>query len=814
MQTYVVRSVKPRAFRIGARGVEGVETRTVGREGEMARLQAAYEDVADGHGLRAALVIGEAGIGKSRLLYDLRVWLELRSEKIRLVEGRARVGRQGTTLGLIRDMLARRFEIRDSDAAVEVDRKLRQGFGEALTPGDVDTVASWLGLGTTRRESTGTEHLAALGQAALVSWLRRVTSDMPTVILLEDLHWADRESLAVVWTIAEELVTNQLLVVGISRPGTDLDGPWFDEYPFAERIILDPLDRASSEALVHEVLQRVDHVPDSIVDLIVDRSDGNPFFVEEIVKMLRDNGVIIDADADAQPNGDDGCWSIVPDRLDPSDVPTTISGVLQARLDQLGADERAVLQHAAVMGRTFWDDAVAAMMGRPIPAHAIATAVQRELVYPREHSSFDGCQEYVFKHALLREVAYETVLLRDRAALHARAAEWLTARAGDRVDEYLDTIANHHRRAAQHAEAAGWLFRAATAAFERGLVPVALDKLRAATDEWALADLPVPVETLLLLGEVQRRRGDPDAAEQTLHAALDRIDPDDHECRAEALYLLAEVAFDRASEAAEIALLQQAEQLVCGERSLVRCRIAVGLAWWETRYGDLAKAEQHGRNALALADELQSDRMRWRTHGVLGPIAAMRDDLEEAERHALASVEIAHRLGDMGGEALSIGNLGVVRHLVGDATGSVRHYRDALAHYERDVEFRAVIGDRLGAIRSIFNRAQVLVRLGEDEQAATAIRDGLTRSFDSTLARHLLLGVEIEADRLLSIGRIDDGLDLLAVIRDHPATQRGDWKEIDRILGRVALTADVLDGRLGPDAPSDIETVARAILAD
>ena len=316
--------------------------------------------------------------------------------------------------------------------------------------------------------------------------------------------------------------------------------------------------------------------------------------------MLRDNGVIIDADADAQPNGDDGCWSIVPDRLDPSDVPTTISGVLQARLDQLGADERAVLQHAAVMGRTFWDDAVAAMMGRPIPARAIATAVQRELVYPREHSSFDGCQEYVFKHALLREVAYETVLLRDRAALHARAAEWLTARAGDRVDEYLDTIANHHRRAAQHAEAAGWLF------------PRRLGRVRAWPRPGRPRQTAAPPRTSGRWPTCRyRSRRSSCSARSNAGEAIPtppsrRCTPRSTAstptitCRAEALYLLAEVAFDRASEAAEIALLQQAEQLVCGERSLVRCRIAVGLAWWETRYGDLAKAEQHGRRRVGV----------------------------------------------------------------------------------------------------------------------------------------------------------------------------------------------------------------------
>ena len=262
---------------------------------------------------------------------------------------------------------------------------------------------------------------------------------------------------------------------------------------------------------------------------------------------------------------------------------------------------------------------------------------------------------------MLRDVAYETVLLRDRAALHARAAEWLTERAGDRVHEYLDTIADHHRHAAQHDEAAEWLFRAAaTAAFERGLVPVALDKLRDATVEWELADTPAPVEALLLLGEVERRQGDRNAAERTLRTTLDRIGPHDPERRAEALYLLAEVAFDRASEADEIALLQEAEQLVGGERSLVRCRIAVGLAWWETRYGDLAKAEQHGRNALALADELHSDRMRWRTHGVLGSDRrdARRPHRGRAARHRQRGDRAAARRH--GREAVSIGNLGVV----------------------------------------------------------------------------------------------------------------------------------------------------------
>ena len=238
MQTYVVRSVKPRAFRIGARGVEGVETRTVGRDRELARLQAAYEHVADGQGLRAALVIGEAGIGKSRLLYDLRVWLELRSEKIRLVEGRARVGRQGTTLGLIRDMLTRRFEIRDSDSAgggrPQVARGVRRGahagrrrHGRRLARARHDDPRDH-GQRTPRRARTGRPgHVAAPRHQrhAHRDPARGPPLGRPGIV---ERRLDDRRGAA----------TNQLLVVGLSRPGTDLDGPWFDEYPFAERITL------------------------------------------------------------------------------------------------------------------------------------------------------------------------------------------------------------------------------------------------------------------------------------------------------------------------------------------------------------------------------------------------------------------------------------------------------------------------------------------------------------------------------------------------------------------------------------------------
>jgi len=558
---------------------------------------------------------------------------------------------------------------------------------------------------------------------------------------------------------------------------------------------------------VHEVLARVDHVPDRLVDLIVERSDGNPFFVEEIVKMFRGHGVIVDADGDG--------WTITPGDVDPADVPATIAGVLQARLDQLSPEDLLALQHAAVIGRTFWDDAVAALGDRPGPANPFTVALQRELVYPQEDSWFTGSAEFVFKHALLRDVTYETVLLRDRGDLHARAARWLTERAGDRVDEYLDTIADHHHRAGDFDKAAACLSRAAVVAFERGLIPVALEKMDEAIEEWARADEPVPVDALLLIGEAQRRRGDADAADRALRAVLERAhtdDAEDREHRAAALYLLSEVAFDRGDETEERTVLEEGLRLVGGDRSLVVARLEVGLAWWETRHGERALGVEHGRRALALAEELNSDRMRWRAHNVLGAMAAMGGDLDGAERHTRTSVQIAQALGDMVGEAVSIGNLGVVLHLVGDTTGSVDYYVDAIAHYDRDLEFRAAIVDPVGTIVSTFNRAQVLVRLGEFDEAAVSIRAGLAVARRSNFARHLILGLLVEADRLVNLGDVGHGLDLLALVRTHPTVQRTDEQEIERILQHASLPADALYDRPPTDSSNDLDAAVQAIL--
>ena len=517
---------KPRAFRIANRGIEGVATPTVGRDGELAVLRREYETAVHGEA-RAVLVVGEAGVGKSRLLDELQSWIELRPEPVWLLQGRALRSRQGVAHGLLRDVLAQRFGVLDSDRASDVANKLHVGFAGSLSAAEAVTVGQWLGFDL--GEAAGpllAEGAAATGRAHLLRWLGALAAEEPAVILLEDLHWADDDSLELVADLVSRLPDARLLMVGVTRPDlADRHPGWLRDA--SARIDLAPLPPHATAELARLVLQHVDVVPDDLVELIVDRCDGNPFYVEELVKMFVDDGVI-------RTDGDDGRWSIDAERLAASPVPATLTGVLQARLDHLGAHELITLQCAAVVGRVFWDASVAAL-DEAASADAIRAALEaartRELVFRRRESVFAGSDELIFKHALLRDVTYETVLLSDRQRLHGRAASWLTSAAGDRLGEYLDTVAHHHRLAGEPVAAAERFYESARADLQRGLAASALRSVEHAIELWTSAGAPVPCAAHLIVGESRRRLGDFDGADAALDGGCGRHGDRRRSCR-------------------------------------------------------------------------------------------------------------------------------------------------------------------------------------------------------------------------------------------------------------------------------------------
>ncbi len=462
LQTYLVQQAKPRAFRREVRGVEGVETHMVGRDAELLTLQNIFRDVMEDGETRIVTIVGDVGVGKSRLLYEFEKWIGCLPDEINLFKGWATPGMQVTSYGAIRRMFAHRFKIQESDSAAAVRDKFRAGVAIALEPDQADLASQLIGFdlpaSPALQRALASESFRKRALTSLIDYFRVVACE-PTTIFLEDIHWADDSSLDLVDKLAEVLCEARLLVVCLARPFLFEGRPHWGEGREAHSCLeLKALSRRESRALVAEILQKADEIPAELRDLVVEGAEGNPFYVEELIKMLIDDGVI---------RSGEKRWQLKLERLADVHVPPTLTGVLQARLDSLPAEERTLLQRASVVGRLFWDMAVAELakdenegFDKDKLGQLLDAARTHELVFRREHSTIAGTEEYTFKHALLRDVTYETVLLKQRRVYHRQVAAWLEASAGERLGEYFGLIAAHYEMANQTEKAIAFLAQA------------------------------------------------------------------------------------------------------------------------------------------------------------------------------------------------------------------------------------------------------------------------------------------------------------------------------------------------------------------
>lgn len=470
-RTYVVRQAKARAFRLRTRGVEGVETRMVGRDAELARLRDALQTVIEDRETQVVTILGDAGLGKSRLLYEFSNEVELLPARLNIFNGRARQWTRGLPFSLVRDVFSFRFGIQESDSPAVARAKLERGILEVFGESEEALMRAHFIGHLTGLDFSGSPYLVGIlndakqvrGRAFhyAAEFFSLVATLSPTILYLEDLHWADDGSLDFLDHLSRTSGAVPLLALCFARPDLLERRPaWGEGLATHSRLNLLPLTRRESRHLVEEILRHAQSIPHVLRELVVSASEGNPFYLEELIKMLIDQKVILPA-ADH--------WLIDSSRLVEVRVPPTLTGVLQARLDSLSPWERIVLQRASIIGREFWDGALLlfarAAAGRGETGEgetraALEALRRKELIYRREASAFTGTCEYVFKHALLRNVTYENVLKRERRRLHQETARWLIEQSGERVEEYVAVIAEHYELAGEPARAAEWYGRA------------------------------------------------------------------------------------------------------------------------------------------------------------------------------------------------------------------------------------------------------------------------------------------------------------------------------------------------------------------
>jgi class 3 adenylate cyclase/tetratricopeptide (TPR) repeat protein len=423
--------------RFGSDVIRSLSTPLVGRELDLLQLRTAFEKAVREPSVQLVTVVGEPGLGKSRLVAELAAHVDALPELVRWRQGRCLPYGEGISFWALGEIVKAHAGIYETDSQHEATSKLEHALP------DVDE-AAW--LLARLLPLLGIESGAAVSRdESFTAWrrfLESIAEREPAVLVFEDLHWADDSLLDFLEYFADWAEGVPLVIVTTARPELHERRPsWGAGLRNASTISLAPLSRTETALLISGLLERA-MLPADTQQAILERAGGNPLYAEEFVRMLHDRDLL-------DPHGGLRAGEVP--------FPDSLQALIAARLDTLPGDAKTLLQDAAVIGKVFWAGAVAAMGDRG-PA-AVETTLhdlsRKELVRPSRQSSMEGDRELGFWHVLVRDVAYGQIPRPLRAAKHVAAADWIEAKAGERLEDLADVLAYHTGEAIELARATG-----------------------------------------------------------------------------------------------------------------------------------------------------------------------------------------------------------------------------------------------------------------------------------------------------------------------------------------------------------------------
>jgi class 3 adenylate cyclase/tetratricopeptide (TPR) repeat protein len=568
----------------------------IGREVERTLLQGLFERCVRERLPQVITLVGEPGIGKSRLVDELFASVGARSRPIVRLRGRCLAYGEGITFWALGEIVKSHVGVLDTDppdvAAAKLDAVLPEG---AERPWLRERVLPLLGMGSAQ---------APARQESFTAWrrfLEHLAYERPAVIVIEDLHWADPALLEFTAEMARSAERVPLLLVCTARPELyEIRSDWGHGLRNATTITLPPLSDADTATLLRTLVPGA--APDAERDL-VGRIGGNPLYAEEFARLLHD------ARADDTANVD---------ALARSSFPARVQALIAARLDRLGAAEKRLLQSAAVIGDVFWDGAVCELTGRDHDqvAQTLRELSQREFVRPARSGSIEGQTEFTFWHALVRDVAYDRMPRTERALQHDRAARWIEREAGARTEDVAEMLAHHllsalaladedgagldavelTQRARRCLRLAGERALRLDASHAEGRFARALELMPMADPEWP--ELMVRwAEAALQAGQHRRTH---DALTEAMPRLEERAEP---RVLSRALMVLARlsVRLGIPAEASSRAAVAVLESLPPGPE-LVRAYLTLAdSVWMAGRLGDVIESADRALEAAALA---------------------------------------------------------------------------------------------------------------------------------------------------------------------------------------------------------------------
>ena len=577
------RVVQPSGVRGRLDLAAGRHTPFVGRQSELGVLADAWERVVEGMGQKV-LVQGEAGIGKSRLCYQLRE--QLAAQPHTWLECRCSPYSAGTPFRPVIELVEQGLAFQPTDTPADKLAKLGVGLGLDGFTGDetVALLAEWLELPARAGYSPlsiSPDLKRRKTLETLAAWSLKLAELQPVLVLVEDLHWCDPSSLELLGRLGAQSATARVLLVGTARP--EFASPW-PARSNLQTLTLGRLTTRQTREMI-TALSAARALPEAVVEQLVARADGVPLFAEELTQ------AVVEAGSDAAVG----------------EIPVTLQDSLLARLDRLSS-AKEVAQRAAVLGREFSYELLAAIVGMDAGAlqQGLARLVEAELVFVRGEPP-DAT--YTFKHALVQEAAYESLLKRTRQQLHGRVAQVLEAQFPERARAEPERVAAHY-------EAAGLLDRAVLRYRQAGLAA----RARSAHHE-VTRYLRKAITLLESLPEARRSENDEIELQLALGSALIAIRGYGHE--------ESRVAFARASTLCE-------RHGTPSERA----EALVGLAICLLNSGALGEGLATARTVLAIGQQLNDERLLLMAHEQTATILLYRGKFAQSLSHAEAGIAL------------------------------------------------------------------------------------------------------------------------------------------------------------------------------
>jgi class 3 adenylate cyclase/tetratricopeptide (TPR) repeat protein len=774
--------------RFGSDVTRTLTTPLVGRDLEKPLLIGVFERSTQQRSCQLVTVVGEPGVGKSRLCAELFAYIDDRPGLTRWRQGRCLPYGEGIAFWALGEIVKAECGILESDSPREAEAKLER----ALPQKDPDV--PW--LRARLAPLVGLSGEPASQEESFTAWRRfceLLAADAPTVLVFEDLHWADRALLSFLEHLADWVQSLPLLVLCTARPELyERQATWAAGLRNATTINLAPLTDEETARLIANLLER-SVLSAEMQRMLLERAGGNPLYAEEFVRLLSDRAEVGDAVA----------------------VPDSVQALIAARLDTLSSERKSLLQDAAVVGKVFWGGALAEMGGRKpgeveLALHALS---RKELVRPYRNSSMEDEAEYGFWHVLVRDVCYEQIPRAARSSRHRAAAVWLERKAGERAEDVADVLAHHYQAALGLARAAGEnketetleasAIRYLALAGERALALDVASAEQSLAKALELAPAGHAERARLLEGWAQaaQQQERPTEAKEALEEALTRYrerdetlaagrvltalasmlralgDPDHEETLSEALALLeaqppgpelvaayAELAAGRAAGAAYPEAIAAAERALAlgAELGLPEPAQALGVRGYVRAHLGKRQGLEDMRRALRLAIEQGEGRaaavlhnnlaiVLWQYEGPQAALAACREGIAFCERRGIA--EFA--LGIAAQSATFLAELG--------------QPEEALAEAETPAEHLQAAGDiSFAEPRSL--QLRLLAERGRNEQAA-APDELVTRARESGEPQMIAVAFAAAARLLRAEGRVQQARALLAELEQVPGTR-------------------------------------------